>query len=311
MRERYMKRSIKKNIIKKWFYFPCYFPCYFLSYVLVITSLVFGINTSIAFADVTPNTQIIMNQTNIEHVVWNKVPISFVVPIGAERMISFPDSISLHNTDPALTTDKLLILNNAGTLYIKAKKAFGQIRIPIVLKKSGEVMLLDLSAAENSDDTPVQVLLDKNQAATGSIVSQKSTTCVAPVSYAGLMRYVVQHLYSPKRLLENDFINRNAINRTPMYTTNSIDLVYREKVIAMPLISWRGGDLYVTAVLLKNLLKHRVRLSPINLKGQWLAAAFYPTNYVTAKGTVHDRTTLFLISNRPFNEALNVMRGYR
>ena len=79
----------------------------------------------------------------------------------------------------------------------------------------------------------------------------------------------------------------------------------------MPLISWRGGDLYITAILLKNLLRERVHLNPTELNGRWLAASYYPTHYLTPKGTEHDRTTLFLISNRPFNEALNSMREYR
>jgi integrating conjugative element protein (TIGR03749 family) len=270
----------------------------FLKNLTILTALVFAVT---AFADVVPGKA--AKPINTEHVIWNKVPISFSVPIGKERMITFSEPVSFHNSDLSLTTDKVSIINNAGTLYIKAKKVFNPVRIAVVLKKTGKVILIDLSAVQNADDAPVKVLLASKQ--TASANNKKIIT--APITYAGLMRYALQQLYSPKRLLEKN----NAINRTPMYTDKSVDLIYGSKVIAMPLISWRGGDLYVTAVLLKNILNRSVRFDPDDVKGKWLAASFYPTNYITAKGTMHDRTTLFLISDRPFNEALNSMRGYR
>lgn len=274
---------------------------------------VIGIFTVICpvYADVAPdaqtNTQLVTDQIHSEHVVWNKIPISFVVPVGTERLISFPGPVVFHNTDPTLTSDKIAILNNAGTLYIKAKQAFDPIRVPIILKETGEVILLDLSAKANADDSPAEVLLPtspSDQQGTNKTASEART---ASVDYPRLMRFAIQHLYAPTRLVHED----SAIYRTPMYTSKSVFLVPNNKVTAMPLIGWRGGDLYITAILLKNILKERVHLNPTALNGRWLAASYYPTNYLTPQGTKHDRTTLFLISNRPFNEALNSMREYR
>lgn len=248
------------------------------------------------------------NVLHTEHVVWNKVPISFVVPVGDERMISFPGSIAVHNTDSSLTTDKVSIMNNAGTLYIRAKKSFNATRLAIELKATGQIILVDLSAAPNADDSPVGVVMPSASTRAGARSSKnKAKPASAPMSYARLMRYAVQQLFSPERLIKND----RAIHRTPMFTTKSVNLVHGHAVFTMPLISWRGGDLYITAVLLKNTQQHRISLSPKNIKGKWLAASFYPTPYVTAKKQLHDRTTLFLISDRPFNEALNSMREYR
>ena len=90
--------------------------------------------SQITLADVQPDTQIMLNQIHAEHVVWNRTPIEFVVPVGQERLLSFPGSVSFHNTNSNLTSDKVSVLNNAGTLYIRAKKAFDPIRVPIVLK---------------------------------------------------------------------------------------------------------------------------------------------------------------------------------
>ncbi|HLB57867.1 MAG TPA: TIGR03749 family integrating conjugative element protein, partial [Gammaproteobacteria bacterium] len=274
--------------------------------IVLIASPVFAVFTAFAvFADLSPkaNTQ----QIQSEHVIWNKIPISFVVPVNTERLISFPGAVVFHNADATLTTDKIAILNNAGTLYIKAKQAFDPIRVPIILKETGDVILLDLSAKANADDSPVEVLLPASESDSNGTNKSASEMRTASVDYPRLMRFAIQQLYAPMRLVHED----SSLYRTPMYTSTSVFLVPNNKVITMPLISWRGGDLYITAILLKNLLRERVHLNPTELNGRWLAASYYPTHYLTPKGTEHDRTTLFLISNRPFNEALNSMREYR
>lgn len=255
-------------------------------------------------ADVSPSSNVVVNNVQYDHVVWNGIPISFTAPIAQERILKFPSAIELHNTNPALTTDKVSILNNDGFLYITAKKPFSAIRIPFVIKKTGEVVLVDLSAKQNTNDTPVSVVLQTSgQGSTNSKVKKAKPQFV---NFVTLMRYAISHLYSPERLVSQN----DAISRTPMYTTKSVNLFNNANVVAMPLISWRGGDLYVTAVLLKNIWNQKQILDPRNLNGSWLSASFYPSSTVTANGTKHDRTTIFLISNQPFNAALNQVRGY-
>ena len=298
-----------------------------MKYLLLILLMILPI-LSVQAQDITPSANIVTNNIPIEHVVWERMPIEFIIPVGQERLLTFPGQVSFHNTDQSLTTDKISVLNNNGTLYIKAKKAFAPIRVPIVLKKTGAVILIDISAKSDTDDTPVAVVLRQNssdlEAATASDnetpkKQEKQKNSTAPINYITLMRYAIQHLYGPERLMAEDM----QINRTPMYTSKSVNLFYNSDVMAMPLISWRGGDLYVTAVLLKNLKEKKetketkkekkekkVILDPRKLIGDWLAASFYPTDFLTAKDTLHDRTTIFLISNSSFNEALHKTRGF-
>ncbi len=122
-----------------------------------------------------------------------------------------------------------------------------------------------------------------------------------------LLRYAIQHLYSPERLVHED----GAFSRTPMFTSRSVALVNQAAVLAMPLASWQAGAYTVTAVLLKNTTRHRVLLSPQTLHGSWLATSFYPSNYVNARGHLRDRTTVFVVSDQPFNQALQAARAYR
>ncbi len=272
---------------------------------LSILIILLILQTSFAFAnDVTPTTNVVRNTIQYDHVVWNGIPIHFTVPVGQERILKFPGPVSFHNSNPRLNTNNVSIQNNAGFLYITAKKPFESVRMAIVLRKTGQVILVDLSSQEDVSDTPVELVIANNKPEAGS--NANSGPKPQMINYVTLMRYAVQHLYSPERLVEKN----SAIVRIPMYTTRSINLFRNDNVVAMPLVSWRGGGLYVTAVLLKNKWKQSIILDPRNIRGNWLAGTFYPTNYVTANGTLHDRTTLFLISSEPFNSALNKVRGY-
>lgn len=231
--------------------------------------------------------------TNKEHVLWDKIPIPFIIPIGQERIISFPDSVTTRNTDLNLTNDKLSILNNQGTLYIKAKKDFEQVRIAVTLQKTGEVVLVDISAKPNAPSIPVEVIL-KDEDPTAITSNTK-----LGIDYVSIMRTAIQELYAPQRLIEE----HSDVKRTPMYTDRSIALFWGLPVIAMPIASWTANGLFVTAVIIKNVSKRKISIELGAIKGNWLAASFYPSDELSQAGTKADRTTLFLVSGRPFAQA--------
>lgn len=268
---------------------------------ILITLTFLLIGTSI-FADVIPGQQTDQNPNKVLHVVWGNEPIAFSVPTGTERLLSFPGKVELNNSSPELTTDKVALLNNNGTLYITAKKTFKPIRVAVTIVKTGTVILIDLSGVSNGSNASVSVLLASNTAS-GNSTSTQSTSSL---NYASMMRFAITNLYSPARLMIND----DRFSRTPMYTSRSVSLVINSRVLAMPLISWTAGDLTITAVLLKNTEHHKVWISPYQLKGAWLASSLYPTRYLDPANSTHDRTTLFLISSQPFNDALSQMKEY-
>ena len=238
-----------------------------------------------------------------EHALWEGVPIQVTVPVGEERIVKFEGPVEVHNTNSMLTSDKVSLLNNNGFLYLKAKTAFEAIRVPVTIKKTGEVVLVDLSGSASAEDTPLEIVSAHEKA-----VSESSgSTSPEEVNFVTLTRTAIQELYAPQRLIEP----HPSIVRVPMYTAKSVALFSDGSVMGMPLASWRGGNFYVTAVLLKNTFKETQSLDPRHLSGNWLAASFYPSNAVTAAGTDQDRTTLFLISNEPFNASLLYLKRYR
>ena len=93
-----------------------------------------------------------------------------------------------------------------------------------------------------------------------------------------------------------------------MATTHVVPLFYDGSISAMPLASWRDNDSYITALLIKNLLNQRLRLDPRLLCGDWKAATFFPQSTLAPKGVSinQDTSTLFVVSDRPFSEAMSL-----
>tara|TARA_Y100001001_G_C7924725_1_gene279973 strand:- start:18 stop:437 length:420 start_codon:yes stop_codon:yes gene_type:complete len=109
--------------------------------------------------------------TDTEHVVWNKSPIQMSLPVGKERMITFPSQVSVQLADSEnnLTTEDIKLLNNDDTLYITANRSFPKTRLYVktvtgIDNKTGniqygETMLLDITpSVSNTDDTPMVVV---------------------------------------------------------------------------------------------------------------------------------------------------------
>ncbi|MEL6965374.1 MAG: DUF3438 family protein, partial [Pseudomonadota bacterium] len=77
----------------------------------------------------------------------------------------------------------------------------------------------------------------------------------------------------------------------------------------VPVASWRGRNgLYVTSVRVRNRSTQSLALDPRSAVGQWLTATFHHHGLAPA-GEPGDTSTLYLISDRPFLEALVPWRG--
>lgn len=261
-----------------------------------------------------------------EHVVWQQTPIDVVLPVGKERMVSFPGAVSFGYDKSVLGDSILGVQNNNSTLYLTAKSAFTTRRVEVKCNDSGQIILLNLSAQANASDTALDIVMAQPQASqalspppslTSNITSASDQSAQSTgmsssftdntMSYVELTRFAVQQLYAPKRLL----VQPPDIYRTPMYTHKTVPLFLDGSVLAMPLASWHGGDLTVTAVLLRNQLQQTNTLDARNLCGSWQAAAFFPQTLLAPAGQRADSTTVFLVANRAFSDAMQTcLRGF-
>ncbi|MEZ5489177.1 MAG: TIGR03749 family integrating conjugative element protein [Gammaproteobacteria bacterium] len=232
-----------------------------------------------------------------ERIVWNKTPIAIPLVVGEERLVHFPDSVSIGL--PQSLTALLRSQSINGTLYLLAREPFDTTRIIVRSETEGPLYVLDVSA-ESADPgsrklPDVQILLE----------SEPHTDAVEPLSnntlswgHAALTRYAAQQLYAPTRLIPH----QPGVVAIPV-STDPVELVYGARIEAVPVAAWKAGLRYVTAVRLTNRTQRPVVLDPRELRGAWLAATFQHNRLLPA-GSEADTTAVYLISDRPFGVAL-------
>lgn len=220
---------------------------------------------------------------------WQQHPIAIELTVGEERLVHFPGPVSVGV--PAALNASLRTQTVNGTVYWRATAPFPTTRVAVREFDTGRMVLFDLEAGfAASDNTPIRITEDATTAETG-------VDTLAPVpagDYVVLTRFAAQQLYAPTRLLSS----LPGVVRIPL-REDSVSLVPGGAVEARPLIAWRAGGLYVTAVKLVNRGTQPQVLDPRTLRGEWLSASFQHARLLPA-GDTADTTVVYLISTRPF-----------
>lgn len=240
-----------------------------------------------------------------ERVVWRKTPIAIPLSVGEERLIHFPESVSIGL--PQSLTTRLRSQSINGTLYLLARQSFESTRVMVRSENGGPLFVLDLSAELSSEERPplpdVQIVLEASKVAVGgdgSDTDSAETTTGKRFSqwgYVALTRYAAQQLYAPERLVPNT----PGVIAIPVQVA-PVGLLRGGGVEAVPVAAWKAGLHYVTAVRLTNHTAKAVILDPRELRGAWLAATFQH-NRLLPSGADEDTTAVYLISDRPFDVA--------
>ena len=240
-----------------------------------------------------------------ERVVWNKAPIAIPLVVGEERLVHFPDSVSIGL--PQSLTPLLRSQSINGTLYLLARQAFESTRVMVRSETDGPIYVLDISATPGGVDSgslpDVQVLLQASQKPPQDLSQDTgadqwtSDKRSQSLGYAALTRYAAQQLYAPTRLIPQ----QPGVVAIPM-NPEPVDLVVGGKIEAVPVAAWKAGLRYVTAVKLINRTQSPVVLDPRELRGSWLAATFQHNRLLPA-GSEADTTAVYLVSDRRFDAA--------
>lgn len=252
--------------------------------------------------------------------VWKGEPLHVPLTIDHEQRLIFSEPVQA-DLNGQLTTDQLRLINNEKSLYFTALKAFPATRLYVTLKKSGQILFIDLSTTKKTTpfEQKIIVPIRSSQAPTfmdvmathdvaADLTAPEMAASFTADNYVRIIRLAWQQLYAPLRLIDNV----DGLNRSPMHTQQWVpDLVYGEKVLAHPEASWTLGDLFVTAVELRNPYSHPITLDlSRDLCGSWRAALLYPRHTLQAMGSKpFDSTELFLISTHSFGESLEVCDG--
>jgi len=255
-------------------------------------------------------------QTAYERIFWNKTPLSVTLQTGRERLIHFPDMVRV-KPPKVLSSEQLKITVVDNVVYLKALKDFSVERMKVQAFnhisgsfEGGRFYLLDLSAKRNGGIEQIQII-DKTNSNQSSLMqsaqseggSEQSDGMNASQSQAvdmvALVRYAAQQLYAPERLVQS----HPAIYRTPLRVKSLTSLYRGGELRSIPLASWKGGDLYLTAVKIQNKTTLPVILDPRLFRGQWRSRTLQHGS-LSRYHTEADTSTVYLVSARPFHESL-------
>lgn len=230
-----------------------------------------------------------------ERIEWKKTPIQLKLKVGNERLVHFPASVKVGVPAPLQAQLRTQSVN--GTVYFLANAPFDATRVMVRMVDGGQIYLFDVTASKDGGQThPVQVFVKEvGESKSGQTdLYVGSNEGPAKYSYVTLTRFAAQQLYAPARLVQDiPGIVRVPVAREP------VALLRGGAVDAAPLVAWRAGGLYVTAVKLTNRSDQPQTLDPRHLRGTWLTAAFQH-NRLLAAGSDADTTAVYLISARPF-----------
>lgn len=266
--------------------------------VIVIMFTCFG--GTIALANEPKSTEVVR---------WDRTPIRLTLNVNQERLIQFPAPIQ--PGVPPSVAQKVRIQAIDDTVYITAQDNFDYERFQVRELESGRIYLLDLRAEKTTGHVhPVRVVTSTGndeaaQVGTTAAAQQRQPAPAAPsYGYMELTRYAAKQVYAPERLTDG----MAGISRTPLSSSEGDELlVGGGAIVAVPLASWRasnnGNNLYVSAVRLTNTSREQMVLDPRRIRGHWRAATFQHT-FLAPAGHSADTTTVYLISDRPYHEAV-------
>ena len=226
----------------------------------------------------------------------------FELRVGTERLVHFPGAVQVGAARPAARpcahSEHRRHALPTGPSTLRAHPCGGAQCLD-----EGPVYLLDLCppTVDSARATGPIEIFNAGRGAIGRTVSaapSENARARWQYGYVTLTRFAAQQLYAPARLLNAlPGVVRVPVKREPVV------LVRGAAIDAVPLIAWRAGDRFVTAVTLTNITRHPQILDPRTLRGRWLTATFQH-NRVHAAGSEADRTVVYLLSARPFAASL-------
>jgi len=245
----------------------------------------------------------------IEHLRWNGTPIPLALPVGVDRVVRFP--VDVRVGPPGKLTESLQVTSADGAVYFRALQPFEPTLVLVQQTEApGRTFALQLRAENGASTVPVEIVVPQEETGKSEGMASAEIEEIAPpkrYGYVALTRHAAQQLYAPGRLLRE----LEGVYRVPVPDRGPASLVRTAATLAeieaIPLASWADETgLYVTAVRLRNRTHRPVVLDPRTaLRGEWLAATFQHYRLLPA-GHEADTTAIYLISARPFADALGL-----
>ncbi|MFJ4346343.1 TIGR03749 family integrating conjugative element protein [Pseudomonas sp. NPDC089401] len=232
---------------------------------------------------------------------WERLPLSIPLVVGQERVIFVDRDVRVGM--PAGLEGALRVQSTGGAVYLQPLSELAPSRVQLQDIQTGELILLDVSAAAATKDDaapePIKII-----SAIGPESEHESSTPSTPTATpvpVVLTRYAAQSLYAPLRTVEGlPGVRRTKLpGELPLHT-----LLPNQLIEATPLAAWRLGQHWVSAIQLRNQSPAWIDLDPRELQGDFAAATFQHAR-LGPHGRATDATVLYLVTQgRELSEAL-------
>jgi integrating conjugative element protein (TIGR03749 family) len=250
--------------------------------------------------------------------IWENRPMPVLIPVSKEIRWVFPQDVTIQLPE-AISAKVKVLAPDAKTLYLTATEKFETARVLATGVADGKVYILDVKASptQGAEDftleDPELVATEKTSTAAEASASDTSHSdadadvpdekpLLDPAEIV-LTRFAMQTLYAPSRLIPSDDRIGRAPNgeiprKFPLIQSSQGEW-FNYQVVG----TWSGFERYITAILIVNQSDVRSVLDLTKVRGNFshISAQHH---FVGPKGSMTDRTTLYLISEKPFNEAL-------
>ena len=254
-------------------------------------------------------------RAGVERAVFERQPVAVPLPVGRERLITLPAPAALHVPSDMAQVARIEMIDR--TIYATALVPFTTIRIVAELIDSGQQIPLDLVADAGTAGarSELEVFVVEPTRAKGSGPAAQAAAGAAsasaavavedtlsgqmaeapPADMVQLTRYAARQLYAPKRLATPI----SGVQQVDVASEPLQDLFRGAHVLATPVGQWRSGQLYVTAVLVKNRSRFALEVPLEQVRGKWIAATAQHGRIGSA-GTETDTTAVYLVCDRRF-----------
>lgn len=254
--------------------------------------------SSVSAADESPN-----------RMIWKGDPLNIPLSSNVEQRLTFSDTKQLWADIPNKLKDKLVTQIVGNNIYWTAKEAFGRERITLGEEGGSKVYLLDVSASNKKTNAARIVVVGGSdpyseapkpaKPINSSVDSIRGSSSSPVAGYATLFRFAASEVYAPQRLrLTNTGIVKVSISKALVR-----NLLPQRNLQIKTAAAWRSRGLYITALEVVNTSGQSARLDPREIRGMWKASLFQH-NVLRGHGTRDDNTTLYLISDKPFGDAI-------
>ena len=244
-----------------------------------------------------------------KRMIYRGDPLKVALGVGEERRLTFPDTKLVWADVKDKLKPKLDVQIVGKNLYFKAKDQFKSTRIIVGEDGGSKVYLLDVMAtAKKVGNQRLVVVVGEDRFAVAdkdkkvipeSVIAPLKRRSTPGAGFKTLLQYAAREVYAPERLRSKTVgMHREFINKRPTYHLYRGNEIHTQAVVA-----WRSGGLHVSAIKVQNRTKKYLALDPRLLRGKWKSALFYRSQLAPI-GSPQDTSTLFLISDSPYVDAI-------